>query len=116
MHELLNMLRSATGPMTDKEVERCIRLSPWYNNVPSHDPLWNDFCKALYGSVDAALALVERCLPGWTWMLDKNESGPFDFVLWADTGLKSKANATGSSAPLAILAALLTTLISELTP
>jgi hypothetical protein len=59
---LLAKVNRATGPMTSQQVEECIRLSPWYDDKerPSHDPIWSDFCKALYGSIDAAVALAER--------------------------------------------------------
>ncbi len=58
---LLERIRKARGPMTDREVEACIRISPWCDR-PSHDPIWNNFCKALYGSADAAIALAEGAI------------------------------------------------------
>lgn len=74
------------------------------------------------GSIDAALALVERCLPGWhgalTWMpawgendaLHCCEIGP---MAW--TGDEPPDNVIGQAATpaLAILAALLTALIAK---
>lgn len=103
--ELLERVRKATGP--DRELERDIMVEAFGDGVRNALPV-----PTYTASIDAALALVERKLPGWIWMLDKNESGPFDFVLWAETGLRAKANAMGPTAPLAILAALLTALTS----
>ncbi|QTC87920.1 hypothetical protein [Brevundimonas pondensis] len=35
-------------------------------------------------SLDAALALAERVLPGFTWRVQRHTSGMFDAALWAD--------------------------------
>jgi hypothetical protein len=64
LDELVERLLRFSGPLSTQEVEECIRLSPWYDGTPSHDPVWGEFCRALYGSSDAALALTERLLPG----------------------------------------------------
>lgn len=35
-------------------------------------------------SLDAALALAERVLPGFTWRVQRHTSGMFDAALWSD--------------------------------
>lgn len=63
-------------------------------------------------SVDAALSLVERCLPGQQWMLDKQPEN-FECVLWDGVTMKAKANEAAPTLPLAILTALLTAMQAE---
>lgn len=58
-------------------------------------------------SIDAALSLVEKKLPGWTYTVDASapESG-IDFDLFPP-GRADKCSVTAKSLPLAILIALL---------
>lgn len=65
-------------------------------------PLWTS-------SVDAALALVERLLPGWTWRVEK-WTECYDAKLWGLADAPGIGAGHGPTAPLAILAALLTAL------
>lgn len=61
---LIDRLFKLDGPITEgREVDALIKLSPWYADTPSYDPIWRDFIRALGGSVDAAIALSERVLP-----------------------------------------------------
>lgn len=64
LEELIERVEALTGVATGREVEECIRLSPWYETATSLDPLWHEFIQALQGSIDAALAFAERVLPG----------------------------------------------------
>jgi hypothetical protein len=67
-------------------------------------------CAPLSGSIDAALALVERKLPGWRLAMytDGEGKGPCCLALRGDEPVK--ANCHAPTLPLAILAALLTAL------
>lgn len=112
MRDLISKLQAASGPLNGMDVEECIRLSPWYADTPAHDPLWSDFVRALQGSIDAALALVERVLPGVRW--SRMPDGAV--MLYRGNGcfqpiLEAPGRAHGAS--LAILAALLSALISK---
>ncbi len=112
--------RLAKGPVeTTRDIEWCVRNSPWYETTSHGSEIWPDFVRALQGSTDAALALVERVLADKTPLIgvsrDDAEIG-FDNDLSADD-LAPKWNAwvygACGSAPtpaLALLLALLTAL------
>ena len=61
-------------------------------------------------SIDAALALVERLLPGAYWSIDHTDEG--DPGKWYDVEI-GQSFAQARTAPLAILAALLTALLAQ---
>lgn len=56
-------------------------------------------------SIDAALALVERCLPGWSWNIGHDANDELHATLWHGVTEHDEYAAT---APLAIILALLT--------
>lgn len=71
-------------------------------------------------SIDAALALVERVLPGWTYALD-NAGRTFHCELNSNTGRfllqgDIERHASAPAAPLAILIAMLHALIAQTEP
>lgn len=111
MGDLISKLQAAPGPLSGKDVEECIRLSPWYANTPSHDPLWNDFVRALQGSIDAALALAERVLPGCKVLVGLRQTP--DTLPWARVGEWSAPDAAAPTLPLAITLATLLALQSQ---
>ena len=118
---LLSRVRAASGP--DRELERdiCIALGLKWTKVDEHNfswykvtPHWACFTQ----SIDAAVALVERVLPGchrWytlslvidngtaTFCIANRERGPDIEPFYVTEGHEA-------SAPLAILAALLSAL------
>jgi len=131
--ELLERVKAATGP--DSELadavwlavipgaQRVNKMAQW----PEENPIWEYFDPArntysrfipnILGSIDAALALTERMLPaanckgieydpsnGWCAYLSLNHVA---------TGHWYKEAYSASSAPLAILAALLSALIAQ---
>lgn len=64
-------------------------------------------------SIDSALALVERVLPGALWRVEKLAHSPGP-PFWATAGLPGQQEAAYSdTAPLAILAALFAALIAQ---
>lgn len=71
------------------------------------------------GSLDAALALVERALPGWSWEVRKSGFGdPVQAYFWNPRKSPGEANnwrvtLNHGHAPLAVLAALLSALESQ---
>lgn len=65
-------------------------------------------------SVDIALALLERALPGWHWDLSSVSYAKNGIGKWAKVWLNGRAHqATAPSAPLALLIALLDALIKD---
>lgn len=101
--DLLERVRSATGP--DRELDEALRVQLGYPPKP-----WN-----YTASIDAALALTERVLPGWVWL----KKSPKVISLYrplTDEEDAAKAwakhyDGTGATAPIAILAATLSALI-----
>ncbi len=59
--------------------------SDTYWIVPGNErhplPPW---CDKITISIDAALALAERVLPGFTWRVQRHSSGMFDAAFWSD--------------------------------
>jgi len=120
--ELLERVKKAEGP--DRElgeaVVRALGFHAWAGRMRYRDAdgiRWWDFGSSeVTASVDAALALVERVLPGWKYRLDQYPDrvecnlGQWrqGFGLYGDD-----FDGTALTAPLAILAALLTALISQ---
>lgn len=130
--DLLTRVRNATGPDREWDAEIASALGfpiEWKqaNYTMETYPVitWSDTrepCPQFTASIDAALALVERVLPGWhgalTWLPDHGpndasfacEIGPMD---WSGDGPPDNIIGHGDSMPLAILAALLTALIAK---
>lgn len=112
MTDLLERVLKLTGP--DREVDRLLTEVLNYPNVYRNDDGTIPFtaeCARFTSSVDAALALVERVLPGWVVLLDQYPDHwtvnlaeyRKGYGVWGDD-----FDATAKTAPLAILAALLT--------
>ena len=112
---LLERVRKATGPDRELDYEIPLAVEP-----PPPTGFWTtdrEYYPPITSSIDAALGLVERVLPGWSWRvgaynLDRvprcelaqpveTEFGP---------GIGVRAQVDGPTAPLAILAAMLTAL------
>lgn len=109
--DLLERVEKAEGPMSNRDIEECIRLSPWYETRHPGDPIWSDFSRTLQGSLDAALALVERVLPGWGLTLQITARGSVSCGVG-----KSEDTLVYAVAPtpaLALLAALLKAKLAE---
>lgn len=65
-------------------------------------------------SLDAALALVERVLPGWEWSIVGPGLGMRPFVrLFSHPHGEEQPEADGATQPLAIISALLSALIEK---
>jgi hypothetical protein len=109
LQSLLERVKAASGP--DRELDRAFDrrdIFPVYGDHPQYT-----------ASIDAALGLVEKVLPGWALHSlqdmrgeryvvcalrnDRNEPGTDLQRTWCD----------GKTRPLAILAAFLTVLIAE---
>jgi hypothetical protein len=105
LQALLERVKAATGP--DRELDRAID--------DYFDPMHIGALRPVTASIDAALALVERRLPRWNWIVsdratcvlrpangkDENRS----WIQWREANARTP--------PLAILAALLTALIAQ---
>lgn len=129
--DLQSRVRAATGP--DREIDaeihaaafggapayRCsdsTRRSYGPGTVHEHDNggfVKNAHVTSAYSSsIDAALELVERVLPGVNWEIQRLDEG--DPEPWFDAQV-GEALAQARSAPLAILDALLSALIAQST-
>lgn len=123
LHELAAMLDAATGPSRelDWRIEHIVVRSPVFD-ASSHD-FWPPFMvnsRADKGiprytaSIDAALALVERLLPGWEWDVELNQGVYFCTLIrlpvTADEGMWC---ADAPTAPLAILKAMVAALMER---
>jgi hypothetical protein len=70
---MLEKVRSAQGADSDldRELVNSLGFHAWAGRMSYRDPpKWVDFgSSAVTGSIDAALALAERTLPGWMYRL-----------------------------------------------
>lgn len=114
--ELLAKVKAAVGP--DRELDAAVYRAFAEKDADAH---WftfrngvyytNDTCPPVTASIDGALALVERVLPGTHVSLFQYERWQCDFLMSEDGEWWHDANAPrgdAATAPLAILAALLT--------
>ena len=102
---LLSRVRAASGP--DRELDADI----WQALCWKHH--WREIAKGtpFTGSIDAAVALVERVLPGCSLTILRDWGGLNRCRIWTDDITPAPPYVgTASSLPLAILAALLSAL------
>lgn len=136
---LQERLRNATGPDRKLDADLWEAFDPIFATCRPH---WTvkeieDFTPHHTASVDAALALVEKLLPGWAWQVEtprfryeELEHGYYACLNNVERALQSRSeqsdprtftgiyckhiwNATAPTAPLAILSALIDALISQ---
>lgn len=123
LQSLLERVEKATGPDRELGVDILIGIGGWSCSedfeLSDHEGKvwsraisprkrpnpWEHMNPAL--SIDAALALVERVLPGWDWEIELDEHGAAVFLR------PDRVHADGETVPLAILAALLKALIAQ---
>ena len=118
---LLAKVKAATGP--DSDLDRAIinglGYHAWAGRMSYRDPpMWVDFGSShVTGSIDAALALVERLLPGWGVETMSPAGGEYAACnMWlpppngGPEALWRRSSGKSVTLPLAILAALLTSL------
>ena len=125
--ELLERVKAATGP--DRELDGDVWLAvisgATRRNVmaawPDEDVIWeyhdperntmfrDNMIPRLSASIDAAVAIVERKMPGWVWQVRK--SGYVE--LHHPTHHLKDEIGTAKTPPLSILAALLSALIAQ---
>jgi hypothetical protein len=74
MTDLIKRLEEATAGSADldREVERALRVVPMGLR---EDGTWGQKQRPWTASLDAALALAERVLPGWCWMIERHKNG-----------------------------------------
>ncbi len=127
--ELLDRVRLSTGP--DRKLDTAIhwhlicepdamnyRIDPfwgWQNKYENGWTAWHGQSPYKYtASIDAAAALFEHKLPHWEWLVRKNETvGYFASAYHRSNGKIKIFREQARTAPLAILAALLTALGSD---
>jgi hypothetical protein len=117
---LSERVEGAVGP--DRELDAALacvvdpgRAGYWPNPVIPDGALVNDIgimcrAEAYTASLDSALGLVERVLPGWAWRVEFvakwRPGGPFYGADLTD-GIKPASRRAGPTPALAVLAALL---------
>jgi hypothetical protein len=125
--DLLARLEAAEGPGIVLETQIAIALRDGAEGYPNF-PLGSfrdGFVQANMGrhgwsvgwrvppytaSLDAALALVERVLPGWGWAMSSSAAGPFGVVFLPGERMRE---ATHKTPALALLCALVKALIAK---
>lgn len=126
---LLDRVKAATGP--DQEIDEAIWLSVvpgasrknvmaewpeeeaiWEYSDPERNLVGRSLVPRLSASIDAALALVDRSLPGWGVYFRRDKETTGAGMLLPDHFRVSPAHEEAASIPLAILAALLSALIA----
>lgn len=116
LNELFERVKKATGP--DRKLDIAIARQTHHPSMDGCNPDHDNFIMAgskmdrripaFTASIDAALALVERVLPGWPQQWAEMLREAMD-DLWAETSPQMPI----IRLPLAILAALLSALISK---
>lgn len=132
--EILSRLKVATGP--DRELDTRIWCASFPDEKtllfpgrirPSEPPIWGTLrdislegwsdweglamhvrAEHLTGSLDAAIALVERMLPGWAWTAERHfeEASSLICARW-EPGVRERSfRAYAPTPPLAVLIAL----------
>jgi hypothetical protein len=113
LNDLLERVKGATGSESDRRLgyDALVTLLGrdgahgfLYHGQGGRDPAT---------SIDAALDLVERKLPGWAWSVGNLQAGGQAYVMRRGGPL---IGGVGKTAPLAILDALLTALSSSPSP
>lgn len=130
LERLLTMVKAATGPdrELDEDILKHLGFHSWAGRMSYRkSPIWIDFGSSeITASIDAALALVERTLPGWIvsdlCQNSRHAGDPWGCelsVYYGSDPSKNRSAFSGydfPSAPIAILAALLTALIVQAEP
>lgn len=106
MNTLIEKLKAATGPSAELDGEIWLQ----FGSDAGVGRAWN-----YTASIDAALALVEEVLPGWSWVLNKQA----EFSLWTEefvgTLPRRQIDSDHKSPAIAILIALLNEIQGEQT-
>jgi hypothetical protein len=71
---------------------------------------------AYTGSVDAAIELVQRVLPGWGWHVGWHADGVTPYATLHDAGRTLHAVAKGPTVPIALLRAMANALAQQAAP
>lgn len=121
LQTLLERVEKATGP--NRKIDALLwPLAPDFTrdvSLTGEEVAWREHASPRYtASLDAALALVERVLPGWTWDIGAESYGASAEGAWARVyprGFMSKGsgNRYAKTPTLALLAALLRALTVE---
>ncbi len=119
LKELLERVKAATGPSDELDDAIADTLGLWEVTMEAedmhsqpHEVRRRDFYS---DSIDAALALVEKMLPGWGWSVaDYGHAGAScSCFLHPAPEQSSCLHDSGRTPPLAILAALLTAIVAQ---
>lgn len=116
---LQQRVRAATGP--DRSIDAALLAvanpetaakHPWVTWIADQEAGRDDFTaiQRYTASIDAAFALTERVLPEHDWIIGHTNGG---LTIHCQLGPDADRMAFGDTPPLAILAALLSTLIAQ---
>ena len=118
LRELLDRVQKATGP--DREIDKALlwavgRFS-WrgMNYWSEAGEMWPDRLSTFFtASIDAAVALVERVLPGWSLQMNLSEGLTHPCVVMGRSHPTNKTVAMEHfTLPLAILSAMLSAVLA----
>lgn len=119
LSDLLERVRGATGP--SRELDADLYRALGYEVRQSGDGFWTwsqsggsdlRILPKFTASLDAALALVERVLPGWEWSVGSDQ-GCAIATVWTPHAGVDDLDVGGPTPALAILAALLSALLAQ---
>lgn len=123
--KLLERIRAADGPDRELDEQLALAIGGWKQSEDSHYTESPEGLDYYYpsehwphytASIDAALALVTKLLPGRWWVLNSGlEAGSATCLIDAGKPFETH-NDHGATPPLAILASLLTALIAQPKP
>lgn len=115
---LLERVKAATGP--DRELDdailKSLNIHSWAGRMSYPElPMWVDFGPSnITGSIDAALALTQRVLPGWHWSIyDTDGRGRKNCQVETPDHQGEPFDGVATTAPLAIIAATLSALTNR---
>lgn len=117
LSELIERVKAATGP--DRQIDRAIAKhfkigwdysADWPTVIVDGEKTSEPTAYPYTFSIDAAIALAERVLPGWHWNIGHDANGELHATVWHGV---TESDEYAPTAPLAIVLATLLALQSS---
>lgn len=109
LKDLLTRVQSAMG--SDRELSFAIDKALWAPNYDGNVDSWYGGGDHPTGSLDKALALAERVLPGWKWGVGCTQGTAFACDIWRDKPVEDYRGCAATPA-LSVIASLLKALLA----